>query len=546
METRELPIPDIMRRKERGKGVVNILSRLPQFGVNPIIVKELRSRMRGARAFVILTIVLLLLAGFSYLIYRLTLAMAPTAGTPVSPQIGQTLFNTLAFIELMIVCLITPAVTAGAISSEREKLTYEMLLSTPLHPTSILWGKLVSALSYVFLLIFAAVPLASLVFTFGGVSLRDMAKVLFILVTTTITLGVLGVFLSAWLGRTARATVASYLVVLTLFILPVVVYVAVAVLSGKEPPRQLLMPSPAGALFSAMSTPMPYMGAFSVFGDLGRLIGGNMDIIWGAGRGIPRPIYHYTLPFYGGMILVLYLLTTRLVLPTRRWHLKLKEVLFSLVLLTLYSAIVAAAFQLTATRYEEASSPPPVKGGGGGGGGGGIFLSGPMPAFPPTPPAEDAITIQNRLLKSEDELGSTYAAAALQLYRGAFPSGELEVLYLVETNDDALGDITQGLPLQGLPTDAVVSQLKKDASDALEIFWIKSPADAPNDPKTGILEKNNAVIQFGNPMILDDSSILLSVEIRFTNAQGNGLDELIKTFTLQQVNGEWKVVEQVE
>ena len=533
--------------KIKGKAnIVKLISHLPHPEANPIIIKELRSRMRGARAFIILTVVLLLLASFSYLVYRLALAMSSTFNAPVSPQIGQTLLNTLAFIELMIVCLITPAVTAGAISNEREKLTYEMLLSTPLRPTSILWGKLVSALSYVFLLIFAAIPLASLVFTFGGVSLRDMAKAMLILIVTTITLGVMGVFLSAWLGRTARATVASYLVVLLLFIAPVVVYVAVAVLSAKAPPRQLLMPSPAGALFSALSTSMPYMGPFSVFGDLGRLIGGNLDIVWGEGRGIPRPIYHYTLPFYGGMAIVLYLLTTRLVQPIRRWHLKWKEVLFALALLAFYSSGVFLFFRSTSTRYEKASSPPPTLGDEGGGGGGGIFLSGPMKAFPPPPPAEDAITVQSRLLKSEDELGSTYAAAAFQLYRGSFPSGEPEVLYLVDTNDDALGGITQGLPLQGLPTNAVVSQLKKRASDALEIFWIKSPADAPNDPKTGVPEKNSAVIQFGNPMIQDDSSILLSVEIRFTNAQGNGLDEVIKTFTLQQVNGEWKVVEQVE
>jgi ABC-2 type transport system permease protein len=535
--------------KIKGKtSLAKLLSRLPQPEANPIIIKELRSRMRGARAFIILTIVLLLLASFSYLVYRLALAMSSTFNAPVSPQIGQTLLNTLAFIELMIVCLITPAVTAGAISSEREKLTYEMLLSTPLRPTSILWGKLVSALSYVFLLIFAAVPLASLVFTFGGVSLRDMAKALLVLIATTITLGVMGVFLSTWLGRTARATVASYLVVLLLFIAPVVVYVAVAVLSAKAPPRQLLMPSPAGALFSALSTSMPYMGPFSVFGDLGRLIGGNLDIVWGEGRGIPRPIYHYTLPFYGGMTIVLYLLSTRLVQPIRRWRLKLKEVLFALTLLAVYSSGVFLFFRLTSPRYEKATSPAPILGDGGGvgGGGGGVFLSGPMPAFPPTSPAEDAITIQNRLLESEDELGSVYAAAALQLYRGAFPSGEPDVLYLVERNDDALGGITQGLPLQGLPTDAVVSQLKKPVSDALEIVWIKSPADAPNDPKTGVLEKNSAVIQFSTGRIQDDGRILLSVEIRSTNPQGNGLNEVIKTFTLQQVNGEWKVVEQVE
>jgi ABC-2 type transport system permease protein len=136
-------------------------------GANPIIVKELRSRMRDTRAFATLTAMLLLLGGSSYLLYRLAITTSSYSSIPLSPQIGQTLFLALAFLELMVICAIAPAVTAGAISSEQEKLTYEMLMATPLHPASILWGKLVSALSYVFLLIFAAIPMASLIFIFG-------------------------------------------------------------------------------------------------------------------------------------------------------------------------------------------------------------------------------------------------------------------------------------------------------------------------------------------------------------------------------------------
>ena len=109
-----------------------------RLGINPIIVKELRSRMRGARAFAVLTGTLLLLATVSYALYRIVLAATRYSSSPLSPQIGQSLFAGLAFLELMMVCFVTPAVTAGAISSEQEKLTYEMLLATPMRPASIL------------------------------------------------------------------------------------------------------------------------------------------------------------------------------------------------------------------------------------------------------------------------------------------------------------------------------------------------------------------------------------------------------------------------
>ena len=59
-----------------------MVSRL-RSGVNPIVVKELWSRMRGVRAFAILTAVLLLLAGVSYLFYRLVLATTIYSSAPV-------------------------------------------------------------------------------------------------------------------------------------------------------------------------------------------------------------------------------------------------------------------------------------------------------------------------------------------------------------------------------------------------------------------------------------------------------------------------------
>ena len=70
---------------------------------NPILVKELRSRMRGGRAFAVLTITLVILGAFSYALYRMILPTANYGPTPISPQLGQIMFAGLALIELLMI-----------------------------------------------------------------------------------------------------------------------------------------------------------------------------------------------------------------------------------------------------------------------------------------------------------------------------------------------------------------------------------------------------------------------------------------------------------
>ena len=89
------------------------------FTPNPILVKELRSRMRGPRAFITLTVALVIMAGLMIGIVSLLTASANQFGSSLlSPQIGQILFAALLIFEMLLVCTVTPAVTAGAISTE--------------------------------------------------------------------------------------------------------------------------------------------------------------------------------------------------------------------------------------------------------------------------------------------------------------------------------------------------------------------------------------------------------------------------------------------
>ena len=317
---------------------------------NPIIVKELRSRMRGARAFIILTVMLLVLAGALYGVYRLTMLGARYTTLP-GPVIGQSLFQSLIVLEMLIICLITPALTAGAISGEREKLTYEMLLTTPLSPARILWGKLISALSYVLLLLVAAIPLASLVFIFGGVTPMQLLRSFLVLTMVAILLGTVGIFMSAWLGRSGRATVVSYLFVLLIFVGPIIALIAIGVYRQAIPPRELLMSNPLSFLFSATLPAQPSMGrGMGFFGGLEFIIAGRFDVMED-GVNILRPLYHYSIPFYIGMTLFFYLLATQLVKPTRRWRINLGSGFITATLLALLIGLFAFGFWSTKDQY---------------------------------------------------------------------------------------------------------------------------------------------------------------------------------------------------
>jgi ABC-2 type transport system permease protein len=99
---------------------------------NPLIVKDAVSRMRTWRAPVILTVYLGLLGAFGYTVFVMATVLTPAQRTG-SAQIGASVFTSLAFIQLSLVSLFAPALAAGAISGERERQTFDVLLVSRLN-----------------------------------------------------------------------------------------------------------------------------------------------------------------------------------------------------------------------------------------------------------------------------------------------------------------------------------------------------------------------------------------------------------------------------
>jgi ABC-type transport system involved in multi-copper enzyme maturation permease subunit len=174
---------------------------------NPIVAKEYRSRMRTWRSPLMMTIFILLVGGLGWAIFAV-MSSGPRFGGVT--QYGPQLFMWLIIFEVVLLAFITPALTAGAISGERERQTIDLLFVTPIRPFSIIWGKLLASMSFVLLLLLLTVPIFSLVFLFGGIELDQMLYAFLVVGVTALTFGLMGIAFSSLFRRTLAATVAAY------------------------------------------------------------------------------------------------------------------------------------------------------------------------------------------------------------------------------------------------------------------------------------------------------------------------------------------------
>lgn len=175
---------------------------------NPVLLKELKLRFRFFKSVTgllfYLVALLIFIGGF------LLIVMEFSNKTSLRPEESYFLFIMLALLQMALVLFITPGLTAGAISSEREKQTLNMLLMTTQSSAQIVIGKLTSSIAYLGLLLIAGLPIYSVVFLFGGVSPWQLITIFFFYFVTMIAIGSIGLFFSIILKRTITSMIATY------------------------------------------------------------------------------------------------------------------------------------------------------------------------------------------------------------------------------------------------------------------------------------------------------------------------------------------------
>ncbi|MHB0940011.1 MAG: ABC transporter permease [Armatimonadota bacterium] len=172
----------------------------------PVFWEETRRRLRGGRGFVVLLVFVL-----SLLLALLALTVLHPPGGPENwSAFGKSLWNVFFFGQLVVMFLIAPAITASAISAEREHRALDMLFLTRQSTFALVLGKYLGAITQMLVVIVSGLPVIAVVFFYGGVSPTEVVKGYLTILLVSLFYASLGFLASCLFARVASAVAWAY------------------------------------------------------------------------------------------------------------------------------------------------------------------------------------------------------------------------------------------------------------------------------------------------------------------------------------------------
>lgn len=197
---------------------------------NPVIGRELKVRVRFARSYWLqggYLLFLLLIIGYAYIE-----AFERVSRNPYTAQSHLQEFYHILFITLTtLIALIVPALTAAAITMERERKTIDLLLATPLKARDLMVGKLVASFAFLGLLLALSMPASAVCVLLGGATIAEVLGTYVILAFDGLLLAALALACSSLNRQSGRAVFWAYLLVAA-FLLATVLPGVLALESG--------------------------------------------------------------------------------------------------------------------------------------------------------------------------------------------------------------------------------------------------------------------------------------------------------------------------
>lgn len=242
--------------------------------MNPVLRKDLRVSVRTYKFALLVTIYNLVLAMVA--LYMFFMYFDSRYHMELEYQNIVQIYIAIAIIEYALTIFIVPVQTASSIAGERERQTLEILLTTTLKPRQIIMGKLQSSLANVLLLVVSSLPIVSIVFSIGGVTIWAVAGMLIMIFSSAIYAGSIGIWASARTKKTIPAIVTTFCIMFVIgigtILLPVAVYwiqyemdLGYADYEGIGHAAWLLLINPALSIFSLFTEEFGASGAIQDF-----------------------------------------------------------------------------------------------------------------------------------------------------------------------------------------------------------------------------------------------------------------------------------------
>jgi ABC-type transport system involved in multi-copper enzyme maturation permease subunit len=218
---------------------------IPSF-VNPILVKEFQCRQFGRSHWL-----LRLIAGCGLI--SLTLAYATTLGSSEwgVEKIGAIIIT----MQVGLIAVFAPGISAGLISSERESGGWDQLRATPLSSGAIVRGKLLSVAWTLILLLMATLPGYGVMIWIKPVLREQIQQIMISLALAMLFAAMLSAAVSSCFRRTAPATVTSYLLLSALWGGSLMIWLGRDSIFGFDFVRSALAINPLAAALSINRSP---------------------------------------------------------------------------------------------------------------------------------------------------------------------------------------------------------------------------------------------------------------------------------------------------
>lgn len=128
------------------------------------------------------------------------------------------LYPVLGVTQLIVLGLVVPVRTASSISGEKERQTFDIMMTTSMTPFSIIMGKVMTAIVQSMFFVVASMPIMALCFIIGGVSWGYLFWFLGIALLVSFFTASIGILCSSLCKKSISAVILSYIFYFVFFV----------------------------------------------------------------------------------------------------------------------------------------------------------------------------------------------------------------------------------------------------------------------------------------------------------------------------------------
>lgn len=173
-------------------------------------VRDYRAQLRGIRPLFLWFAYLAFLILITAMMYSQVASGGRESVTVLQGKL-QGFYVGLTVLLASIVCLVSPSLTASAITIERQRRSLDLLFSAPVENRYLLVGKLISSLRYSIMLLVLSLPILSVCVVMGGATWQDVLQSFVILLLHAINFCAIGLLISAITVNVVSSIIWTYI-----------------------------------------------------------------------------------------------------------------------------------------------------------------------------------------------------------------------------------------------------------------------------------------------------------------------------------------------